>query len=85
MSNRNVVFVGVYTAGAVVGTDTQSGKKITQRAEILLDAAKPHSRGSNGYGEFPVRQGLSYGWVGCVGFQIDGPGFTETITTFAAP
>ena len=50
-----------------------------------LDAGQPHSRGSNGYGEFPVRQGLSKGWVGCVGFQIDGPDFTETITAFAAP
>jgi hypothetical protein len=85
MSNRNVVFVGAYSVGAVVGTDTQSGKTITQRGEILLDAAKPHARGSNGYGEFPVEQGLSKGWVGCVGFQIDGPGFTETFTTFAAP
>lgn len=85
MSNRNVVFVGGYTAGAVVGTDTQSGSKITQRGEILLDAAHPHSRGSNGYGEFQVRQGLAAGWVGCVGFQIDGPDFTETITAFAAP
>jgi len=85
MSNRQVVFVGAYSAGSVVGTDTQSGSKITQRAEILLDAGHPHSRGSNGYGEFPVHQGLSQGWVGCVGFQIDGPDFTETITAFAAP
>jgi hypothetical protein len=85
MSDRNVVFVGAYSAGPVVGTDTQSGSRLSQRAEILLDAANPHARGSNGYGEFPVRQGLSKGWVGCFGFQIDGPDFTETITGFAAP
>jgi hypothetical protein len=85
MSNRIVVFVGAYSAGAAVGTDTQSGSRFSQRTELLLDAGHPHSRGSNGYGEFPVHQGLSTGWVGCVGFQIDGPDFTEIITAFAAP
>jgi hypothetical protein len=69
----------------VVGTDTRAGSKVEQRAELVLDAGHPHSRGTNGYGVFPVRQGLSLGWVGCVGFQIDGPDFTETVTAFAAP
>lgn len=85
MSNRTVVFVGTNSAGAVVGTDTVAGAKVTQRAELVLDAGHPHSREINGYGFFPVRQGISHGWVGCVGFQIDGPDFTETITAFAAP
>jgi hypothetical protein len=85
MSNRIVVFVGTNSAGAVVGTDTRAGSKVTQRAELVLDAGHPHSRGTNGYGVFPVRQGLSKGWVGCVGFQVDGPDFTETVTAFAAP
>jgi hypothetical protein len=85
MSNRTVVFVGPNAAGPVVGTDTRAGSKVEQRAELVLDAGHPHSRGTNGYGVFPVRQGLSLGWVGCVGFQIDGPDFTETVTAFAAP
>ena len=85
MSNRIVVFVGTNSAGAVVGTDTQAGSKITQRAELLLDAGHPHSRGTNGYGVFPVRQGLASGWAGCFGLQFDGPDFTQTFTGFAAP
>jgi hypothetical protein len=28
---------------------------------------------------------LQVAWVGCYGFQIDGPNFTEIITGFAAP
>ena len=85
MSNRIVVFVGTNSAGTVVGTDTQAGSKITQRAELLLDAGHPHSRGTKGYGVFPVRQGLSSGWAGCFGLQFDGPDFTQTFTGFAAP
>jgi hypothetical protein len=85
MSNRMAVFVGANSAGPVVGTDTAAGSKVTQRAELLLDAGHPPSRGTNGYGVFPVRQGVSRGWVGCFGFQIDGPDFTETITGFSAP
>ena len=38
MSNRIVVFVGAYSAGAVVGTDTLAGSKVSQRAELLLEA-----------------------------------------------
>ena len=85
MSNRMLVFVGTYSAGAVVGTDTQAGSQLVQRAELVLDPKYPHSRVPGGYGYFPVRQGISSGWVGCFGFQIDGPDFTETITGFAAP
>jgi hypothetical protein len=85
MSNRKGVFVGTYSAGAVVGTDTVAGSQVAQRAELLLDAGHPPSRRNGGYGFFPVRQGVSSGWVGCYWFQIDGPDFTETITGFAAP
>jgi hypothetical protein len=85
MSNRMLVFVGAYSAGAVVGTDTQAGSQLVQRAELVLDPRHPHSRVTGGYGYFPVRQGVAIGWVGCYGFQIDGPDFTETLTGFAAP
>jgi hypothetical protein len=85
MSDRILVFVGAYSAGAVVGTDTQAGSQLVQRAELVLDPKHPHSRVTGGYGYFPVRQGLASGWVGCFGVQIDGPTFTETVTAFAAP
>jgi hypothetical protein len=85
MSNRMAVFVGANSAGAVVGTDTAAGAKVSQRAELVLDAGHPPSRGANGYGVFPVRQGVSKGWLGCFGVQVDGPDFTETITGFSAP
>jgi hypothetical protein len=85
MSNRLIVFAGNYAAGAVVGTDKVTGSQITQRAELVLDPSHPHQRASDGYGSFPVRQGMSLGWAGCFGFQLDGPNFTETFTGFAAP
>jgi hypothetical protein len=84
MSDRVTVFVGAYSAGSVVGTDTQAGGQVVQRSELAFDAAQPHSR-VRGYGYFPVRQGMSNGWVGCIGFQIDGPTFTETFMAFAPP
>jgi hypothetical protein len=79
-TNRIVVFVGEYSGGRVVGTDELAGSRFDQRAELVFDAGSPHQRGSTGFGFFQVRQGLSRGWVGCFGFQIDGPNFTETIT-----
>jgi len=85
MSNRILVFVGAYSAGAVVGTDTGAASPQVQRAELVLDPKHPHSRVTGGYGYFPVRQGVASGWVGCYGFQIDGPTFSETFTGFAAP
>jgi hypothetical protein len=85
MSDRILVFVGTNSVGAVVGTDTRAGSQVVQRAELLLDAGHPHSRGTNGYGVFPVRQGFSRGWVGCFGLQFDGPDFTETFTGIAVP
>jgi hypothetical protein len=83
-SDRRVVFVGPYAAGPVIGTDGAPNTG-AQHTEIVLDPAHPEARDNNHYGYWHIRQGMSNGWVGCVGFQIDGPNFSETITTFAAP
>ena len=82
-TDRRVVFVGPFAAGPVIGTEPNMGE---QHTELVLDAGKPPTHDtSNRYSAWHIRQGMSNGWVGCVGFQIDGPGFSETITTFAAP
>ncbi|HET9781028.1 MAG TPA: hypothetical protein VFR33_04545 [Candidatus Dormibacteraeota bacterium] len=81
---RRVIFVGPYSAGPVVGADAAPNTG-AQHTELVLDAGKPPHRDANHYGYWQIRQGMSSGWVGCVGFQIDGPHFTEIITTFAAP
>ena len=84
-NDRRVVFVGRNAAGPVIGTDTAPNTG-AQHTELVLDAGHPQLRASlSNYGYWQIRQGMSNGWVGCVGFQIDGPNFTETITTFAAP
>ena len=83
-TDRRVVFVGPYSGGPVIGTDTAPNVG-AQHAELVLDPASPEARDNNHYGYWHIRQGMSNGWVGCVGFQIDGPNFSETITTFAAP
>jgi hypothetical protein len=83
--DRHVVFVGAHAAGPVIGTDTAANTG-NQHTELVLDASHPQYRSSSThYGYWQIRQGMSNGWVGCVGFQIDGSNFTETITTFAAP
>ena len=83
-TDRRVIFVGPYAGGPVIGTDTGPNTG-DQHTELVLDPAHPEARDNNHYGYWHIRQGMSNGWVGCVGFQIDGPTFSETITTFAAP
>ena len=83
-TDRRVVFVGPYSAGPVIGTDVAPNTG-PQHTELVLDPAHPQARDQKHYGYWRIRQGMSTGWVGCVGFQIDGPTFSETVTTFAAP
>lgn len=84
-----VVFVGQHAAGTVVATDSAPNTG-TLHNELVLDPSHPQFKGkvnvgSSQIGFWSIRQGIWKGFVGCVGFQIDGPDFTETITTFAAP
>ena len=79
-SGRSLVFVGAYAAGPVVGTDTIDGKKVEQHSELVIDPSHP-GPGTTTNGKFivwPVRQGAAPGNSPCYGFQVDGPGFSET-------
>jgi hypothetical protein len=79
VTNRDVIFTGAGAAGPTVATDPSQASPAL-RSELLLDASHPTLR-ENGYGVFHVRQGVPKGWSLCVGFQMDGAAFTETVTT----
>ena len=79
VTNRDVIFTGTGATGALVASDPSQASPAL-RAEFVLDASHPTQRES-GYGVFPVRQGVPNGWSHCVGFQMDGSTFSETITT----
>ncbi|GAC1509708.1 MAG: hypothetical protein NVS1B3_11960 [Candidatus Dormibacteraceae bacterium] len=70
------VFVGPYAAGDVVGTDTIDGKVVEQHAFAVLDLSHPPADANAYWG---IRQGWNTGWSGCVGFQLDGPDFSQVI------
>lgn len=79
VTNNDVIFTGAGAAGPIVATDpSQASPEL--RSELVLDAGHPPER-QNGYGVFPVRQGVPTGWSHCVGFQMDGTTFTEKLTT----
>jgi hypothetical protein len=86
VANHPIVFIGPYGAGAVYGTDPKNG---TQYVELALDTAHPpqvtYNINGTAYVEWDWRQGIATGWSGCVGFQIDGPGFTEDINVNQPP
>lgn len=82
-ADRKVVFVGAHAAGPAIGNDPAPGTGV-QHTELVLDASHPEGR-VGGYGRWSVRQGMSLGWIGCFGLQIDGPTFSETMTTFSPP
>jgi hypothetical protein len=79
VTNRGVIFTGAGAAGPIVASDP-SQISPALRSELLLDASHPKLR-ENGFGVFQVRQGVPKGWSLCVGFQMDGATFTETVTT----
>jgi hypothetical protein len=82
-TERKVVFVGAHAAGPAIGNDPAPGTG-AQHTELVLDPSHPQGR-AGGYGKWSVRQGMSRGWIGCVGFQIDGPAFSQTFTVFSPP
>ncbi len=80
-SGRPLVFVGQFAAGPVVGSDTIEGKKVEQHVEVVLDANHPPhgtlDAGKHRLWAFTV--GFSTAQLSsCIGFQFDGPGFSET-------
>jgi hypothetical protein len=80
VANHPIVFVGARGVGPVYGSDPVNG---TQYTELVLDtthaAAPTYLINGTKYVEWDWRQGVAKGWTGCVGFQIDGPTFSEDI------
>ena len=83
ISNHPLVFVSrfvsppVFVAGAQVGVDPDFGPLYT---ELVIDTAyKGRSvvaLDSGNYYDWGWRQGIATGWSGCIGFQVDTPGFS---------
>ena len=86
VANHPVVFVSRYVspplfvAGPQLGTDSKFGPQYTA---LVIDTAfksRALSTLAGGtYDQWTWRQGIATGWSGCVGFQVDGPGFSFTI------
>jgi hypothetical protein len=79
LQGHSVVFTGAGAYGPVIANDPAQ-KSPALHSEFVFDAGHPHLR-ENGYGYFLVRQGLPKDAGVCAGFQIDGPSFTEIVTT----
>jgi len=72
VDHQRLVFVGPYAAGPTVGTDVLDGQVVQQQLEVVIDdVAPPYAW------QFEV--GDPNGGA-CTGWQIDGPGFTETFS-----
>lgn len=86
-TNQRVVFVGANASGAnaagpAAGTDRLDGKEVVQQLELVFDTSHP-SPNYVGVGTFtwPFTAGLPKGESGCIGWQIDGLSFTESIVS----
>jgi hypothetical protein len=82
VNNANVVFVGKYAAGPVVGADTLNGTRVQQHAELVLYAnnaapitVNPPSKPHAFVWGFTV--GVPSDSTGSTGWQVDGMGFSE--------
>jgi hypothetical protein len=93
VANHPVVFLnstkssqGVYAIGSVYGTDPSFGAQYTDLA-IDTSVQNPTALPVNGasYVEWFWRQGIGRGWSYCVGFQIDGPTFSEDFVANTPP
>jgi hypothetical protein len=69
----------MHAAGPVLGTTTVVGHQVQLRSEaVIQDPALYRPQGlTGGKPELIVLFGMQVGSSGCIGFQIDGPGFTE--------
>jgi hypothetical protein len=81
--NLQIFWVGPYSAGRVVGTDSVGGRSVDLHAEAVLPVARPPvSTGTApGWTIWPLRDGIANGYNGCAGFQIDTPSSTEVFVS----
>jgi hypothetical protein len=82
-TNKPVAFVGNYATGPTSGTDAVDGKLVQRHSELLLEINADSPRSASGKQfEWPVIVGFAKGSSDCVGWQADGPGFTEVWVTY---
>lgn len=77
----NVVYVGDYAAGPVVGSDSIGGQPVTQHVEAALPADRPlsNTNAAPGWGVWKIRQGIDRSYSGCTGFQFDTLAGTQVV------
>ena len=81
-NTRNLVFVGKFTSGRAVGTDTLRGASVEQKTEVVLSESNPSTVVDD-----PPTKPHQFVWQIMVGvpgvgnlassWQLDGKGFTE--------
>jgi len=70
----------LHAAGSVQGTASVVGHKVELRSEAVFQDPvmyRPVGLARQGEPELVILVGMQAGSSGCIGFQIDGPGFTE--------
>lgn len=68
--------------GDAVGVDVVDGNRIQQFTELALDTGRMHAD-SPGWWRYEITlQGFARGSSLCIGYQVDGPAFTETFVAY---
>jgi hypothetical protein len=68
---------GITTAGPILGTARVVNHQVKLRTEAVFHNPAHRPVPGGGYTELLVLFGMQTGSSGCIGFQIDGPNFTE--------
>ena len=77
-TGQQVVFIGQYAAGPVVGSDTFEGHTYDQHAEVLLNTSTSDKQAVVLHRfEWKFIDGVPSSYSGSTGWQIDGIGFSE--------
>jgi hypothetical protein len=80
-TGQQVVFVGQYAAGPVVGSDTFDGHTYDQHAEVLLNTSTSDKQAVSHKFVWQFMSGAPTSWSGSTGWQIDGIGFSEVFVS----
>ena len=79
-TGQDMIFVGKWAYGPVVGTDQWDGPNVSQHRDLVLDPSKPpHEDAGPGLAKWSFVAGVARGASGCLGLQLDGADFTETV------
>ena len=86
VQGKPLVFVSSYGTGPTYGTDAINGTAVKQYTALAFDPAQGHPYGAPPTGTYvKFKQGFQSSWSGCVGFQADGPDFSETFYSAGTP